>query len=222
MTTSDLDKMESAMLSRLLPWSFKTGKLIRESIDDAKAHALNCLTARLKAEDDGRPTQRRLDVNRSFGAANDRIVTLGESLDLFIRDARQDFYVGSIKLWLPFIPEDVRIEPDPKPTAAGKRLARDAVIHGYSLPMELGPAIDTVKRTLRVACSIAGRGSVSSKTGEQRIALWASQATTGLIMKVDGILSDSDSAIHEATGWLLIDPKYRGQRLVDPEAGIHF
>jgi hypothetical protein len=221
-TIHDLEVMEAAMLRRLMPWGFKAGKLIRESIADARAHAQLSITASLKEETDGRPTQRRLERNRSYAAAVARIDELGKDLDAIIRDARAAFYLDSIKLWLPHIPDANRIEDAAEPKASIEAICRDAVIGGYSLAMELGPAIATAKRTLTVACSVAGRESQSDRRSDQRIALWSTQTTTSLLRKSESILSDSDTAIHEATGWLLIAPKFRGQRLVDPEAGMHF
>jgi hypothetical protein len=222
MNLADVEKMESALLARRLPWAVKAAKLIATEVDDAKAHAQNAITATLKDIDDGRSAQRKLDANRSFTAAVDHLDSLRDSLFSLIKDARVAFYRDSIKLWLPHIEVEYRVNPDPAPTKDGEALMRDAVIGGYSLAMELDPSIDQAKRTLKVAASVAGRRGQSDRDSDQQITLWANRTGPILTRKIESILSDSDTSIHEATGWLLVAPKYRGQRMVDPGAGLQF
>jgi hypothetical protein len=222
MTLDDLEKMEEKLLARLLPWAVKARKLIDRHVDDARAHASNALTATVKDTPDGRPTVRKLDKSRSANAALDHISTLKADLDELIRDARSSFYEGSIELWLPFIPEDNRVENADKPSRAVERIMRDAVISDYTLEMRLDPAAATAKRTLLAQLNRGGNSGVSDRTANTGLATWATRASFSLFKTTESILSDSDTAIHEATGWLLIDPKHRGERLVDKGAGLAF
>jgi hypothetical protein len=222
MTLDDLEKMEEKLLARLLPWALKARKLIDRHVDDAKAHASNALTATVKDTPDGRPTVRKLDKSRSANAALDHISTLKADLDELIRDARSAFYEGSIKLWLPFIPEDNRVENADNPSRAVERIMRDALISDYTLEMRLDPAVATAKRTLLAQLNRGGNSGVSDRTANTGLATWATRASFSLFKTTESILSDSDTAIHEATGWLLIDPKHRGERLVDKGAGLAF
>jgi hypothetical protein len=222
MTLDDLEKMEEKLLARLLPWVFKTKKLIDRRVDDAKAHSSNALTATVKDTPDGRATVRRLDKSRSANAALDHLDTLEADLGELVRDARSAFYEGSIKLWLPFIPESNRIENADKPSGAVDRIMRDAVISRYTLDMRLGPAIATAKRTLSAQLNMGAVSGSSDRKSNTGLSTWAVMTTASLGKTTESILSDSDTAIHEATGWLLIDPKHRGERLVDKGAGLAF
>jgi hypothetical protein len=222
MTLDDLEKMEGRLLARLLPWAMKARKLIDSHVEDAKAHASNALTATVKDAPDGRPTVRKLDKSRSTLAATGHLDTLENDLGELVRDSRAAFYVGSIGLWLPFIPEENRIANADKPSGPIERIMRDAVISGYTLEMRLGPAIATAKRTLSAQLNMGGASGSSDRQSGTRLTTWATQTSASLGKTAESILSDSDTAIHEATGWLLIDPKYRGERLVDKGAGLAF
>lgn len=222
MTLDDLEKMEGKLLARLLPWVFKARKLIDRHVDDAKAHASNALTATVRDTPDGRATVRKLDKSRSAGAATGHLDTLETDLGELVREARASFYVGSISLWLPFIPADNRIANADKPSKAVERIMRDAIISGYTLDMRLGPAVATAKRTLSAQLNMGGTSGANDRQSDGRLKTWATQTSASLGKTAESILSDSDTAIHEATGWLLIDPKYRGERLVDKGAGLAF
>lgn len=222
MTLDDLEKMEGKLLSRLLLWAMKARKLIDRHIDDAKAHASNALTATVRDTPDGRATVRKLDKSRSATAATGHLDTLETDLGEVVREARSAFYAQSIALWLPFIPEENRIANADKPSAGIRRIMVDAVISGYTLEMRLTPAIATAKRTLSAQLNMGGASGSSDRLASTRLATWATQTSISLSKTAESILSDSDTAIHEATGWLLIDPKYRGERLVDKGAGLAF
>lgn len=222
MTLDDLEKMEGRLLARLLPWAVKARAKISSHVDDAKAHASNALTATVRDTPDGRATVRKLDKSRSASAAAGHLDTLETDLGELVRDARSAFYEGSIKLWLPFIDEEHRVDHADKPSKAVERIMRDAVISGYTLEMRLTPAIATAKRTLSAQLNMGGASGSSDRLASMRLATWATQTSASLSKTAESILSDSDTAIHEATGWLLIDPKYRGERLVDKGAGLAF
>jgi hypothetical protein len=221
-TLDDLEKMEAKLLARLLPWAFKARKLIDRHVDDAKAHASNALTATVKDTPDGRATVRKLDKSRSAGSASGHLDTLETDLAALVRDAREAFYKGSIGLWLPFIPEGNRIEYASEPRKSIVAIMRDAVTSGYTLEMRLAPAIATAKRTLLAQLHMGGASGNSERKSDAGLKTWATQTSASLGKTAESILSDSDTAIHEATGWLLIDPKYRGERLVDKGAGLAF
>jgi hypothetical protein len=217
----DLEKMEEKLLARLLPWVIKAKKLIDSHVGDAKAHAVNALTATVRDTPDGRPTVRKLEQSRSAQAAIGHLDTLLADLDELVRNARASFYVGSIHLWIPFIPEDQRATNADKPSGAVERIMQDAVISGYTLAMRLDPAIATAKRTLLAQLNMGGTSGASDRQSDVRLKTWATQSSASLGKTAESILSDSDTAIHEATGWLLIDPKHRGERLVDKGAGLN-
>jgi hypothetical protein len=221
-TLDDLEKMEGKLLARLLPWAFKARKLIDSHVEDAKAHAVNALTATVRDTPDGRATVRKLDKSRSATAATGHLDTLEDDLSELVRDARSAFFESSIGLWLPFIPATNRSDLSAGPVKAVDRIMRDAVISGYTLEMRLGPAIATAKRTLSAQLHMGGASGSSDKQSDTRLKTWATQTSASLGKTAESILSDSDTAIHEATGWLLIDPKYRGERLVDKGAGLAF
>ncbi|MBU6429012.1 MAG: hypothetical protein KGR26_08380 [Cyanobacteria bacterium REEB65] len=229
MTLADLDKMEAALAQRLLPWIAKASKRIIASVKDAEAHAVKALTDSVRDEQDGQRTARRFQRGPSYQAAINRLGSLqaaligpsSDSTEGLIRDARAAFYADSVRLWTPHVEPEYRITLEPAPTAAGERLMRTAIVHGYDLSREVGPSIETAKRNLFVAMNRASRRGSSADDGVKLIGLWAQQTRDQLIRKVSQVLSDSDKAVHEATGWLLIKPEYRGERTLTT-GGIHF
>jgi hypothetical protein len=222
MTLDDLEKMEERLLARLLPWAFKARKLIDSHVEDAKAHASNALTATVRDTPDGRATVRKLGKSRSATAAAGHLDTLEDDLAELVRDARAAFYADSIRLWLPFVEEGYRIPKASEPNKQVERIMRDAVISGYTLEMRLSPAIATAKRTLAAQLNMGGASASNDRLTATRLTTWATQTSASIGKTIESILSDSDTAIHEATGWLLIDPKHRGERLVDKGAGLAF
>lgn len=217
MTDADLDRMERALEARLNPWKLNARFLILGQMDDALAHADKALTQTLKRTTDGRPSARRIGISPSYQAAVSRLDDLldslvgpkASSLNGLIRDARAAFYRGSIDLWKPHIETEYRAVPDPVPTLDGERLMRGAIVHGYDLRREIEPAIRTTKDTLFVALNNAGRRAATGREEDSRLALWHSQGIERIRAKVFQSLSDSDKAVHEATGLLMLAEKYR-------------
>lgn len=229
MTIADLDKMEGALAARLGPWLAKADKVIRSSVADAHAHAAKAITDTLRTTPDGRPSARKVDRSPSYQAALTHLDDLQcrligpskDSLDGLLRDARAAFYVDSIKLWLPHIPEKYRASAEPAPTKIVERFFRGAIIHGYRLDQELSPDVQRTKDHLFASVNSAGRGGSSQRTARSYLDTWRAQAVDRLNLKAGSILSDSDKAIHEATGWLMIHPDYRGERKLTA-GGVHF
>ncbi len=229
MTLADLDKMERALETRLVPWIRRASTLIARHLADARAHANKALTDALKITPDGRPSSRRVLRSPSYQSAGNRLRMLqdaligptSDSLEGLIRDARAAFYQRSIELWTPVIPAEYRVTLDPVPTKAGESLMRGAIIHGFDLARELSPSIKQTGDHLFVALNSAGRRKAGQRVGDDLLKLWHAQAVARLNRKVASILSDSDKAIHEATGWLIIAPEYRGERQIDG-GGVHF
>lgn len=217
MTDAELAAMELALETRLRPWLAKAQAVIHKAMADAKAHASLALTDALKRTPDGRPSVRRIDASPSYQAAVGHLDSLLDklagpkvnSLDGLIRDARAAFYRDSIRLWKPHIGPEYLISPDAQPTQEGERLMRGAIVHGYDLRREIEPAIRTTKDELFVCLNNAGRRAASDRDGKDRLALWHSQGFGRIRTKVFQALSDSDKAVHEATGLLLLAPQYR-------------
>jgi hypothetical protein len=221
-TADDLEKMEETLIGQLFPWVFKSGRKIESHVEDAKAHALNALTGTVRDAPDGRETVAKLGRSRSARAALDHVDELQRDLDAIIRDARAKFYANSIELWLPFIDADDRAPGAGRVVAAVAGIMADGVISGYTLEMRLSPAIETHTRNLRAQLNMGAASAAKDRPAADRIKTWATLATRGLTKATESILSDSQTAIHEATGWLLIHPSKRGERLVDPGVGLAF
>jgi len=229
MTLADLDKMEAALARRLLPWITVATNRIMRGVKDAEAHAHKALTDGVREEQDGQRTARRFQQSPSYQAALNRLESLQaaligprvDSTDGLIRDARAAFYADSITLWSPHIEPEYRVTPEPAPTKAGEAMMRSAIIHGYDLSREIRPAIETARNHMFVAMNRASRRGLVQRDGDQLITLWATDTRARLVRKVVQVLSDSDKAVHEATGWLLVKPEYRGERVLTT-GGIHF
>lgn len=229
MTIADLHKMEAALARRLLPWIDKATAKIKAATDDAHAHTLKALTDAARTTQDGWKTARRFQQNPSYQAALNRLSGLRDiligpgdtSLDGLIRDARAAFYADSIELWTPHVEPEYRITPEPAPTVEGERLMRSAIIHGYDLAREVDPAFSKAKTDLFAVMNRATRKGLADADANDLIGMWARQSRDGLIRKAAQVLSDSDKAIHEATGWLILKPEFRGERMLTT-GGIHF
>ena len=212
----DLDRVEKYLNARLLPWVGRASLLVKERVHDARAHGEKALTETLRQTPDGRPTARKFQQSRSYLAALSRLNELqvaligwGEySLDGLIRDAREEFYTSSFGFWLPYIPEEFRKVPDPKPSQAGVNLARGAIIHGYDLTREIGPGLKQAKDRLYVALNAAARRGLRPGAGKEFLSVWQSDAISGITARVTSALSDSDKALHEAAGQAIIHPEY--------------
>lgn len=230
MTDAQLAEMERALEKRLKPWLSKAHMLILSCMEDAHAHAELAVTRSLKATPDGRDSARRIDQSPSYQAAIrhlngllDRLVgPKSNSLDGLIRDARASFYRDSVALWKPYIEPEYRATPDPVPTQAGEALMRGAVVHGYDLRAEVAPAIEATKRELLAALSQAGRKAATDRDGQAWLAVWHNQGRDRIRAKAFQALNDSDKAVHEATGILLLAPQYRGELIaVAGDGGLH-
>ncbi len=229
MTLADLDKMEAALARRLLPWISDATDLIVREVRAAEDHAHKALTDALRQTDDGPRTARRFQRSASYQAAINRLQSLqaaligekADSLDGLIRDARAAFYFDSITLWTPHVEPEYRITPEPAPTQASERLMRAAIVHGYDLSREVGPAIEAIRTHLFAVMNQASRRRQPRDDGVKLITLWANQSRDRLAKKAAQVLSDSDKAVHEATGWLILKPEYRGERTL-ATGGMHF
>lgn len=225
MTDAQLAAMERALAKRLQPWLSKAHMLIVRRLEDARAHAELAVTKALKTTPDGRASVRRIEASPSYQAALghldellDRLVgPKANSLDGLIRDARAAFYSDSVTLWTPHIDPEYRAVPEPVPTQSGEDLMRGAVIHGYDIRRDVAPAIESTKNELFVAINNAGRRAASDRDGSDRLAVWHRQGLERIRAKAFQALSDSDKAIHEATGLLLLAPEFRGE--LTAEAG---
>lgn len=219
MTDADLDAMEAALARRLGPWLRRAGLTIDGAMGDAAAHAEKALTGRLVRSPDGRASMRRIEASPSYRAALGRLDRLRDamigptrdSLSGLIRDARAAFYADSVALWKPHIEPGYRAVPDPVPTGDGERLMRGAIVHGLDLYREVEPAFDAARRDLIAALNNAGRRATPDSLRSQRLATWHGRASDRLKSKVFQVLSDSDKAVHEATGLLLLAPRYRDE-----------
>lgn len=210
MTEKDVAKIESALLRRLKPWVGRSSHLIAEKVRDARAHADKALSETLKNTPDGRATAAKIQRSPSYQAANRRLGELKTDVIALIRDARAEFYRGSVDLWLPFIPERFRSVRDPVPTSKGEALMRGAIIHGYTLEQEIQPGVEQAKTRLAVALNAAARRRLRSEVATDLLDLWRTDTTNQLTARAISALSDSDSAIHQTVGLIVIKDEYRG------------
>lgn len=206
------ERMNAALDARLRPWIGKAVALINGRVEDARAHADKAVTDTLKATPDGRPSALRVQRSPSYQAALNRLDELEDALvgpasnstAGLIRDARAAFYRDSIELWKHVIPEERRAVKDPHPTAKGEAVVRGAIIHDLDLHREVRPSFQRSKDTLFAAVNGAGRTRSSDRLGTALLDGWERDAKRRLIGVAVTALSDSDKAVHETTGRVML------------------
>lgn len=212
-----LASQDAHLRERLAPWIERCTTLIRSTMDNAAAHALNAITETLRRTPDGRATDRKAVRSRSFVAAIAQLDGLvselagpsSSSLDGLIRDAREAFYRDSFGMWKGVIPEATWVSPDAQPTMIGVARMRGVHIHGADVRIDIASAIGTAKDDLRRSVNAAaGTDSLRSSAGD-RLATWKRMKGDSLVRAVSLELSDSDMIAHTQSGIDLVHEKYR-------------
>lgn len=208
MSESTGTDLEPILLRRLAPWVEQANGLISDRLDDARAHAARAITERAKQAPDGKPTLQLVTQSRSFQAAVNRLDALHDSLVELTKDARAFFYRDSFRLWLPSIPVEIRISDDPKPTREGERQARGLVLYGTDLVTEIGAGIEDASRGLRAAVTMAASKAALPKEINAALDTWQRQKTDALKQRARTALSDSDVAVHQLVGRLMVHRRF--------------
>jgi hypothetical protein len=209
------EAMNAALDARLLPWIGRAANLITARVADARAHVDRAITDTLKDTPDGRPTVLKAQRSPSYQAALNRLDELRvdligpatNALTGLLRDARAAFYRDSVELWKRVIPPENRRVPDPQPTDRGEAIVRGAIIHGLDLYREIVPGFIRVRNNLFAAVNGAGRTGSHAKSSKAIVDRWEKDTRDHLVKRAMSSLSDSDKAIHETTGRLMVrDP----------------
>ncbi len=217
MTQAELDKIDRRLADRARPWVRLAAALIERKVADARAHAEKSLTAKAREAEDGRPTSRVLDRSPSRNAATSRLSEAQDdlvgpsvnSLDGLIRDARAAFYIDSIDLWTPLIPDPFRAAKSPAPTRAGEDAMRGAIMHGYDLHAEVAPVFDQASRSLKAILNVSSRRGADPSRGGRMLAAWERTTVGNLSRRVVAALADSSVGVHHAVGLMMIHPNVR-------------
>lgn len=200
--------------AQLKPWIVRADSLVRGKVEDAAAHAARIITKRLKATADGRATARLAARSPSYQAAGSRLDELLDalagpgkaSLKGLLRDARERFFRDAFDAWKPLLsPDHYRL--DAVPTAAAIATARGAIIHGYDLRAELAGGFATAKRTLAVACNLAGHSGTAAAAADDLLERWAKQTADRISRECATALGDAQLALFWAVETLLQKPK---------------
>lgn len=175
---------EPQLIAQARPWFDRAFGLVDKATADAAAHALRAVRG---ADGDPPAVLRR----RPFKAAVDRLEGLRRGLiDDLVPDARAAFYDAAYGLWGPHL-DAAHFYADAKPTAAGRKIARGAVIHGLTIDQELAGVFDEAIRTLGQVAVQAAKGD----DGERPIVAWEERTARRLKQRAAGVISDSQIAL---------------------------
>jgi hypothetical protein len=164
----------------LRPWTERAAGLVARRLDDARQHA----------------------AVGNLPTAEARLRELYGSLARHVSDARAAFYQRSFGAH----------EIDPAvhqlglgPTAEGETVARDARILGRSYDLDFRDLVEDA----RAALQSAGLAEQSSGPDAPYLENWAAEHRDRITARVAGELSNSQIAIFEAVGQILIKPELR-------------
>lgn len=175
--------LEPELLARLRPRVAKARRLAARRVADAAAHGE-------AAARSGDPTRaRRTSAGLAAGERLDEL--LADALEL-VRDAREAFYSEAFALWRPHL-DPRHHRADAGPTAAGRRLAREAVVNGMRLDDELGAVVAEARRGLDQAVALAASGRREGRSSP--VDLWEAKAARRVADRLAGVLSDSQVAL---------------------------
>jgi hypothetical protein len=185
---------------------------INSKVADARAHAEKAVTETLKAKQDGRATLRHANRSPSLAAAMARLDELlddlagpsSTSLQGILRDGREAIYREAFARWLPQIPPELLVRPDPEPTAAAIAAARGVVLHGRDLRSDIGAVVATAQQRLRSAVVLAG----SAGGTVDQLGAWEQSARQQLSRAVQLAWGDAAIALERMAGADLIHPDH--------------
>jgi hypothetical protein len=199
MIPADVESIRAALEAVAAGWLRRAVEKIDGKVSDARAHAANALTERLRAEADGRPTIRLGIKSRSFAAALARLDELlialagpsEVSLAGLVRDAREDLYRHAFALHREHVPVELHVRPDPEPTQANIALIRAAAPHGHDPRTELVGIVADAARGLKATLGLAGASDATRARQGDLLTAWESRTRDALVTAVEGLLSDS-------------------------------
>jgi hypothetical protein len=199
MTPADVTAIRAALEAVAAGWLRRAVERIDSKISDARAHAANALTERLRAEADGRPTIRLGAKSRSFAAALARLDELltalagpsEVSLAGLVRDAREDLYRHAFALHRGYVPSELHVWLDPEPTRANVALIRAAAPHGHDPRAELAGIVAGAARGLKATLGLAGASDATRARQGDLLRAWESRTRDSIARAVEGLLSDS-------------------------------
>jgi hypothetical protein len=198
-TPADVTAIRAALEAVAAGWLRRAVERIDGKVADARAHAANALTERLRAEADGRPTIRLGAKSRSFAAALARLDELltalagpsEVSLAGLVRDAREDLYRHAFALHRGHVPPELHVRPDPEPTKANVALIRAAAPHGHDPRTELAGIVAGATRGLKATLGLAGASDATRARQGDLLRAWESRTRDRIARSVEGLLSDS-------------------------------
>jgi hypothetical protein len=172
---------EAALAAALRPWTDRAAGLVARRLDDARQHA----------------------AAGSLPTAESRLSELYGSLARHVSDARGTFFRQSFRQHAPLDPTVHQL--DLVPTAEGEAAARDARILGRSYDLDFRDLVEDA----RAALQSAALAEQSSGPDVPYLQNWAAEHGQRITARVHGELSNSQIAIFEAVGQILVKPEFR-------------
>jgi hypothetical protein len=194
-------KEETALRSRVSGWLRSTGSDIKAALEDAEAHA-EVLIGQMTGDSQDLAL---MGTRGHLASANRCLDALGALLADRVKRARMEFYRDSHDLHKTSLVQGIH-QIGVVPTHQGAIVARDAAIHGRPIGAEVTIAITSAKNTLLMAIQEA-RSNLGKS--QNPVAGWKSIARTRIEKKLEGWLSDSSHAIHDALLYALLLPEMR-------------
>ncbi len=171
----------------------EAGRLIAGKFEDARAHAMNALTATLDATTAGRPTIARIRRDRSYGAALARLDELaGQVVDLCER-CRVDEYKLAYAHWFADTPEEFRRSASPTPPEMFVNRCRTTVIHEHTLESWVAGPIRNAKGALLRSLASAGNLAVSGRESTDVLRRWRDIHAGHVMDNVESALVDGQT-----------------------------
>jgi hypothetical protein len=171
---------EADLHRSLRPWTDRAAGLVARRLDDARQHA----------------------AAGSLPTAEARLSELYGSLARHVSDARGHFYRSAFRAH----------EIDPEihqtglgPSQDGEQAARNSPILGRSYDLDFRDLVEDA----RAALQSAGLAEQSSGPDAPYLENWAEEHRQRITARVQGELSNSQIAIFEAVGQILVKPEFR-------------
>jgi hypothetical protein len=172
----------------LAPWIYRGRRLTRDRFADARAHA----------------------ATGNLQAAGDRLTELQESLvggrigktNGLLHDARTAFARASVGLHRRDLPPEALASIEVTPEL--EESLRQARIGPGNPLAEISGLVGDAYQQLR------GLSSLSTATGQPAdLAGWEDRHIQAVLRRLEGALSDSQTALHTVLGHLMVRPEYR-------------
>ena len=173
---------DADLLAVVRPWRDRAAGLVQRRLADAMTHA----------------------AAGNLPTAEARLSELYGSLARHVSDARGTFYRQAFRQHQPALDPAVH-QLGLGPTADGEAAARDAQIMGRSYDVDFRDLVEDA----RAALQSAGLAEQSSGPDAPYLQNWAAEHSQRITARANRELSDSQIAIFEAVGQILIKPELR-------------